>query len=697
VDDTDRALLLAAAAVRLDDSFEARASLLASLARNPALIGSRRDTGLLTTVDVSPDGHLVSGGETGLSLYTADLAEVARLDQQVSKAAFAPDGRQVAIAAADVFDPSPVRLLDTSTFDDAAVRLGGLPQPPVDVGDLDYSDDGRYLAVSLSWPVNNTPSAVWVWDLATPEQPVHRVDMGPASSWAIALSRDGGRLYRLWSQEVPESERSLPPTLTVYDVATDEQMDTRRLSADSLHRASIKRFGDLLEISPDGTLLAVGDAQDVKLLDSATLATRQTLHLGSETVQALQFSHDGRLLAAGSTSGGIHEWDVATGNYREPELNDGAGAVAALGFSPDDGVVYSASRELASWDLRGDRRFIALSTESGLAEPVSSKTVPAPDGRSVAYFGTTSGTQDTIRFRDLANDRIGLPLMTGRGTTIPTWRPPEWQQVATANDTGEVAVWDWRRNELITRHTVAREPTGAIAYGVDGQRLFVGGRAGTLIQVDAETLQLEERTARARRSNPADPSCPRRAHRDRPARGGYVRACGPRRTPHRRSGRSRRPSIVARPFARRRTARRRRRDGRDRPRRRSNRRVATSTDGSSRELGAAGRLLVRRHHRRQRRQRRTHSPVGPWDRGSARHRDTRTAQRVGGRRIPARQPQSRSRQPRRHRLHMGHEARTVDRLRLRGRGTKPHRSRMARRLPRPRLPPDMPAGLIPMT
>ncbi len=63
VTQVDRSLLLAVAAARLDNSPDTRASLLAALARKPALVGSTADPKLPASIDVNPvSGRVAVGG-----------------------------------------------------------------------------------------------------------------------------------------------------------------------------------------------------------------------------------------------------------------------------------------------------------------------------------------------------------------------------------------------------------------------------------------------------------------------------------------------------------------------------------------------------------------------------------------------------------------------------------------------------------
>ena len=133
--DIDQSLLLAVEGVRLDDTIDTRANLLAALDRSPELIGSIRGEG--TLVDVSDDGDIVavSGTDGGPSLYDAAMSQ--RLgtlpDIWVVGLAFRPGHRQFASPRApegrrrgDPYEiTGEVRLFDANDFDKEAVRLNG--------------------------------------------------------------------------------------------------------------------------------------------------------------------------------------------------------------------------------------------------------------------------------------------------------------------------------------------------------------------------------------------------------------------------------------------------------------------------------------------------------------------------------------------------------------------------------------------
>ncbi|HEX6659080.1 MAG TPA: WD40 repeat domain-containing protein, partial [Ilumatobacter sp.] len=182
-----------------------------------------------------------------------------------------------------------------------------------------------------------------------------------------------------------------------------------------------------------------------------------------------------------------------------------AGGVQDLAFSPDDVILYvGASDGLAAWDLRGDQGFVRRLHPPAAETPFADLAVPAPDGAAVASFHTSeSGRRgDTLRFRDLSSGHLGDPIATGHDNWAPAWRPPCWEQFATADGDGFVRVWDWRSGKRVIERQVADGYIGGIAYTDDGRRLVIGQRSsrvgegdpssddvGRVFEVDADTLQ----------------------------------------------------------------------------------------------------------------------------------------------------------------------------------------------------------------
>ena len=341
-EDLDVSLLLAVEGMNLDDSTDTRANLLAALSRSPELIASTRGGAVpLVSLASSPDGKVVGVGQIhgGVSFYDTTTRQLRGTfdEMPVWKFGFRPDGKQLVFTSrGEGVDPS-VRLVDPTTLMDEPVQLGDVPTQALPSAPH-YSVDGRFLAISFqdftAGVVGDT--SVIVWDVAAPQHPVRRVDMtgGP---YELALSRDGGTLY------VGHAD---PPSVTAYNVATGQVLRSANVPGSSLSRARTAS-------------LAVAGGNEIVLLDAATFAERRRLEGHAAAIQVIRFSASGALLASGSDDRTAIVWDVATGQHRDP-LRGYSSSVFGVGFNPSEDTLYTTSGySILTWDLVGDRRFVA--------------------------------------------------------------------------------------------------------------------------------------------------------------------------------------------------------------------------------------------------------------------------------------------------------------------------------------------------
>jgi WD40 repeat protein/DNA-binding SARP family transcriptional activator len=467
-DDIDRSLLLAVEAMRLEDSADTRADLLAAVSRVPALVAAARHDEPVGTLDVSPDdGTVAVGGEfNGIAFLDAERLEPAgALTDPITMLRYRPDGNQLAVASRPT-DPNQaaVRLLDPATLEAEPAQPEGFPEGQVEPTDLAYAGDGRSLVVSFG-----AEPSVLVWRLRSLDHPIRQIE---TAATAVALSRDGDVVY---------VRSDGPPSLTVYDVASGDVVGRVELADAN---------GDGLEISPDGATLAVPVGNEVVLLDATTLTERAVLRGHTQPPTTLRFSQDGSLLAAASGRKVI-VWDVAGGTQRH-QFGGLDGRFTSLAFSPDDTSLYAGSddRAVLAWDLGGARWLVRRTAQVDLADPGADVAVPAPDGKAVAYLSRAeprSGAGDAIRLLDVDAGRLAEATISVHGSAEPAWRPPNGDQLATGGQDGVVRVWD-RNAALVAQRQVTPSPITAVAYTSDGARLLVGDDTGGLHQLDAETL-----------------------------------------------------------------------------------------------------------------------------------------------------------------------------------------------------------------
>ena len=480
-DDIDTSMLLAVAGVQLDDSPESRSSLLAALAKHPALTASTQMTGgEVIHLDVSPDGRKVATYDTAnhVRLYAIDSGELLaefqagpqqRLAWQSGQVRFSPDGRTLAVAMAA---PSrqPVMLLHADNLEPLPEQLGGLPPWRWEFLDLAFSADGEHLATTV-WRVQGTgrnirTTTTWAlaWELRSPRSTTARIRLEDDNP-GVALGPDGSVMYT-----------TLP--LTIHDLRTGES----RAVADP---ERVER----VTMSPDGRLLVGPGRGGLLVLDPATGEIRRRLRGNGDIGWFVNFSGDGSRV--GTITFNNREalvWDVSTGalQARIP-LEEGG---ESLDFGAGHSTLYTAGSgsSLRRWDVDGDSRFIAQVAFA--PEDISDLSFvhPAPGGDFVAF---PSG--DQLRFLDVDANTVSEPLYRGQGYRAHAGRGGSWHpdgvHYALATG-GDVMVWTADTGELMVKGHPRGDYVSGIDYSTDGSRLVVGELSGRVSMLDPTTLSV---------------------------------------------------------------------------------------------------------------------------------------------------------------------------------------------------------------
>ena len=113
-----------------------------------------------------------------------------------------------------------------------------------------------------------------------------------------------------------------------------------------------------------------------------------------DSVNLLEYSHDGARLAAATANGNVLVWDITSG-----ELVNPLGRYRASGpldFSADDRTLLIGQDDsVTSWDLTGERELFSIRRASDSAEYDVSK--PAPNGRTWCARGPAGCGSSTTR------------------------------------------------------------------------------------------------------------------------------------------------------------------------------------------------------------------------------------------------------------------------------------------------------------
>ena len=480
-DHLDRSILLALAAVRLDDSVESRGALFASLLKSPAAIGVMNSNQGLSGLSLSPDGKTLAvvGDNGDLALFnTASRGPIGEPIRRVGlpggsppKVAYSPTGRSIAVTEYTYGTGGSFDVIDTDTGQRTLhKRLGANTY----ADSIAFSPNGRVVAAA-----DRTYSDPTNADLIRKE---------------IVLfdARTGHRLERLalnLKQGFPTQVAFLP--------------GGRRLVSSTYHtitvvwnlrsREILRRFhlGGALAVSPDGETVAVGNFDgSVVLRDLRTGASRPMDGLQTQRVDALAFTADGRTLLSGGGDGNVMAWDVGSGGLRETWA--GSGQISGVVASPDGGTAYSTSEDgtLLIWDLSGDHR-LGRRFDVG-AGPGDNVTFAVS---AYAQVLAVSRAGEGIDLWDLQSlSRLGKLRTINGGEAFGVALSPDGRVLVTNGVDGNVARWDLAKRSMIGGPARATKGIGySAAFSPDGRMFATSGDAtpegktGKFIVWDANT------------------------------------------------------------------------------------------------------------------------------------------------------------------------------------------------------------------
>jgi WD40 repeat protein len=428
----DVAMLLAAQAVKLDDSVETQSDLLATLERSPwttAIIPLEGEGTQAMKVAIGPDSKELAVTDDKGNLYFYDLATRQRIGEPLagfaaygdSDMVFTPDG-SLLIAQNAAGTP---KLIDRATHqvvkDFKRIRAG--------TQGLVLSPDGR-IAYS------GAEGSVARWDLVAQRRlpSVHISDtfnsipvLASSTGEVITATHDRGGLVQVRDGTTLAVKRSFPVALPPDNFIT-------------------------VAVSPDGMVAAVctnsGEDKSLTFVDLRTGA----LHKGTGGLSGggFAFSPDGRTLVANSTisvsNNVIYVWDVAS-HTAVASLPGHEGAINDLKFDAAGHSVYATGADgtITVYDFTGAGRFgRPLSVGSGnptdypCCIPGFAYFSASPDGNTVA----TTQAAGIVNIVEVATgDTISSFQAIPDGYSVGTAYAPDGSVVAVTGEPGIVALW----------------------------------------------------------------------------------------------------------------------------------------------------------------------------------------------------------------------------------------------------------------
>jgi WD40 repeat protein/tRNA A-37 threonylcarbamoyl transferase component Bud32 len=365
------------------------------------------------------------------------------------------------------------------------------------ISQLALSPDGRMLAVTES------TQGLSVLDLEA-RAPVARLRAGTRITYSAVFFPDGRRLAVSGAQ----------PALEVFELARGESLWRKEVGP----RAVVS-----VAVSPNGRWLAYHDADHrVCALRAEDGSGARCLGAHAQRVMSLDFLPDGRLVSAGM-DGLARLWDVEHGRSLG-ELAGHAGYVMWTQASADGRRVLTASvdQTVRLWDtaslavvreLRSpaDRFYVAALSPDG--QLVATGGVLGPIGLWSARSGVLAGLLDGHRgaHSGLVFSRDGRLLVSGGyDRLLRVWelggpRPrSRWQhpvgvrcvarssrarRAATTTHEGELRLWDPEAGTALAQRAFKPGAERSLGWSPDGSLLAVDGPNGTLLVLDAASLE----------------------------------------------------------------------------------------------------------------------------------------------------------------------------------------------------------------
>ena len=421
------------------------------------------------TVAISPLGQqlaLSSADSEHVVLWDLSTnSEAGRLphDTAITSLAFTPDGKRL------VSGGDKTTVWDLKTLK----RSSDVPFGSSKVLSLAISPDSRVVAIGRDDGQIKFCDVSYLGIVGCETLKGHREDVT-----SLAFSADGKLLF---SSDVA-SDGQYAATIRSWDFAQLRRDQTTFLVGPGV------AFQPLTYSSDSKTLAFVGYTNRVMRLDAETNAVRKDAAAFPTISGTIAFSPVGDLVARIDSEKGVVLSSLETGTQIGKPMEHGGESLMAMAFSPDGKLLTTVTKPGAVrvWDTASQELLSKPPNETRNEDGLSSKTAFSPDGRLLVLFNAPISRLITprsvavefwTRTQALPSRRFEIPEAE-QGGVLSAAFSHDGKVLAIAYDNGNVVLHDTENFDV--RATLKAGLIYALAFSPDGRTLATGGVKGSL-------------------------------------------------------------------------------------------------------------------------------------------------------------------------------------------------------------------------